>query len=436
MSDNPYIPLPADAPWDPSFFLYEEASVTFDRVLGHLLRRAPDSVADYLLFRAGGSIMWKSSADHQFIRQACEVYLGLFDLAMKKASIKLMEAHLIVSSDYQGAHEAVLAAEKASETPGLNPVQRAEGLLSYYARLFESWKLLAAVPALAKEIFADTAGADLSAADYVAQDRKRRSILSLAAVLPGVAPHPINILARGVDPHIRNAASHQGGLQVQGRNPPRFVLRDRRWTRVMTQEEIEAAVAQLELTVSALQIGLVLGRANYPDEYGREARKYLREDDRYGVQFVEMAAAHNGFEAMEIGSSDSELKFVLRLSPGAHSREETEVTQYRRREGQVTRSVRTEPAFVWSTNRQVIKVLSLVAAFVGGKDLEIAVRGRDGEDLGRFSAPAELTSRLLLSEGLSIEELLQSGDNRLVDRAPFDEEMERLKKEEARESLS
>ena len=115
-------------------------------------------------------------------------------------------------------------------------------------------------------------------------------------------------------------------MTITGRNEAvRFRLRDRKWSKTVSVEEIERLADELDSTVSALQIGALLLRLCYPDEYMLVIRS-LKQDERYEAQALEMACHSHGFDVLSLLISDSHVDAHLRLMTGACSSPETPVT--------------------------------------------------------------------------------------------------------------
>lgn len=420
MSRNPLRALPPGVPWQPIPFPLREGLRLAARLLGPLLRPDQlDPVAGYLFARTGAALFWKPTSEQEFVQHACQVYLGLFDAGMNVAPEKLMALHVLVSSELEGSQETLFAAQTRAEEKSLDEVEKGQALLSYYARLVEAWKLLAAVPAMAKELYVGTAGKHLTAEEYLAADSSRIRILSLAASIPNIAPYPINLLVRGVDRHIRNANYHQAGIQIRGRRPTRFLLKDRKWSREMTVDEIEQCVQMLNTTVQALQTGLLIARINHGVAYSAEVGKITGHDERYEAYMIEMAAADSGFEPVAMEMTPKEVSLHLRLMRGAFSQKERDVTQYlKRSDGSVTKKVFQEPAFVWNTTEQLINLLSYVVMPIRGRDLRIRVEGADGEPMGSLAVSAESTSKL--GPDFGINDLLSEAKGAVEDTSPVD----------------
>lgn len=386
----------------------------------------PHPWAQYLMEREGARLAFTPTAKKRTIHDACAVYIGLMHAGMKIDGPSLMSLSLNVMEEYQSSQEVLLASTQHAHEDGLTIVERGKALLAWYADLLEAWKLMCAVPCFAKELFQGRARRP-NIGDYIQHDGppNREDLLSSGLVIPSVSSLPLNVLVRGVDRHVRNAHDHKGGVTIIGRNETvRFRLRDRKWSQTVSIEEIEKLADHLASTVSALQIGALLLRLCYPSEYMVAARN-LKQDERYEAQALEMACHSHGFDVLSLQISDSEIEAHLRLMTGACSSPETPVTRYLRMgDGSVHRSDRTEPAFTWSTRRQLAQVIAMIAPFLSGRGLCFRVEGQRSEDLGGLRALPEVTE--LLGEGMTPDDFVRATDDGLVDESPVDLRMASL----------
>lgn len=380
----------------------------------------PHPWAQYLMEREGARLFFVPTAKKRAIRDACAVYIGLMHAGMKLDGPSLMSLSLSVMAEYQGSQEVLLASNQHAHDDGLSIVERGKALLAWYADLLEAWKLLCATPCFAKELLQRKA-ARPNVSDYIHHDgpRDREDLFSSTLVIPSVSPFPLNVLIRGVNRRVRNAHDHKSGVKILGRNEAvRFQLSDRKWSQTVSVEEIEELTDDLDSTVSALQIGALLLRVCYPREY-MQAVRGLEQDERYEGQAFEMACHSHGFDVLSLQMGERDVEARLRLMTGACSSSETPVTRYvRLSDGSVHRSDRIEPAFTWSTRRQIAQVVAMVAPVLSGRRLDIRVEGQRSENLGGLRAPPELTDGL--AQQMTPEDFVTAADDGLVDESPVD----------------
>src|SRR5947199_9876344 len=125
MSENPLRALPRGAPWQPVPMLMREGVRLAAELLGPLLGPETfDPMTGYLLARTGAALFFKPASEKAFVRQACEVYMGLFDAGMRIGAKTLMELHVLVSKDLEGAQEALFAAQSHAKSKQLNEMEK------------------------------------------------------------------------------------------------------------------------------------------------------------------------------------------------------------------------------------------------------------------------------------------------------------------------